>query len=94
MIAVVITRGWQTAKLLIVDKFCDGRAVATHEAPRIPRHIQCAEIHIKSINQHELSDEEFAEYQRLCSAESPDFIVDGPDYYAFLDYTMLYAVVA
>jgi demethylmenaquinone methyltransferase/2-methoxy-6-polyprenyl-1,4-benzoquinol methylase len=36
----------------------------------------------------ELSEEDWAEYQRLCLAESPDFILDVPDYYAFYTYSM------
>ena len=36
----------------------------------------------------ELSEEDWAEYQRLCLAESSDFILDLPDYYAFFTYSM------
>ena len=36
----------------------------------------------------ELSEEDWAEYQRLCLAESPEFILDLPDYYAFYTYSM------
>ena len=36
----------------------------------------------------ELSEEDWAEYQRLCLPESPDFILDIPDYYAFYTYSM------
>jgi len=36
----------------------------------------------------ELSEGEWAEYQRLCLAESPEFILDLPDYYAFFTYSM------
>ena len=36
----------------------------------------------------ELSEGDWAEYQRLCMAESPDFILDLPDYYAFYTYSM------
>ncbi|MCG7849929.1 MAG: hypothetical protein MIO93_12240, partial [ANME-2 cluster archaeon] len=36
----------------------------------------------------ELSEGDWAEYQRLCLAESPDFILDIPDYYAFYTYSM------
>jgi len=38
--------------------------------------------------QSELSEEDWAEFQRLCLAESPDFIMDLPDYYAFYTYSM------
>jgi len=38
--------------------------------------------------QSELSPEDWVEYQRLCQPESPDFIVDLPDYYAFFTYSM------
>ena len=36
----------------------------------------------------ELSEGDWAEYQRLCLAESPDFILNLPDYYAFFTYSM------
>jgi demethylmenaquinone methyltransferase/2-methoxy-6-polyprenyl-1,4-benzoquinol methylase len=36
----------------------------------------------------ELSEEDLAEFQRLCLAESPEFILDLPDYYAFYTYSM------
>ena len=33
------------------------------------------------------------EYERLCRPESPDFILDVPEYYAFFTYTMLSGIV-
>jgi len=36
----------------------------------------------------ELTQEDWAEYQRLCLPESPDFILNHPDYYAFFTYSM------
>lgn len=36
----------------------------------------------------ELSPGDRAEYQRLCLPESPDYILDHPDYYAFFTYSM------
>ena len=36
----------------------------------------------------ELSEGDWAEYQRLCLAESLEFIPDLPDYYAFFTYSM------
>lgn len=42
----------------------------------------------------ELTPEDWAEYQRLCLPESPDFIVDRPDYYAFFTYSMFHGQVA
>jgi ubiquinone/menaquinone biosynthesis C-methylase UbiE len=36
----------------------------------------------------ELSEGDRAEYQRLCLPESPEFIIDIPDYYAFYTYSM------
>ena len=36
----------------------------------------------------------WAEYQRLCLPESPDFILDHPDYYAFFTYSMFRGKVA
>jgi len=41
----------------------------------------------------ELSPEDWAEYQRLCLPESPDFILDHPDYYAFYTYSMFHGKV-
>ena len=38
--------------------------------------------------QPEVSEEDWAEYQRLCLPDSPDFILDRPDYYAFYTYSM------
>jgi demethylmenaquinone methyltransferase/2-methoxy-6-polyprenyl-1,4-benzoquinol methylase len=38
--------------------------------------------------QSELSEEDWIEYQRLCQPESPDFILNLPDYYAFFTYSM------
>jgi SAM-dependent methyltransferase len=36
----------------------------------------------------ELSPDDLAEFQRLCLPDSPDFILDLPDYYAFFTYSM------
>jgi demethylmenaquinone methyltransferase/2-methoxy-6-polyprenyl-1,4-benzoquinol methylase len=36
----------------------------------------------------ELSEGDWGEFQRLCLAESPEFILDLPDYYAFFTYSM------
>ena len=38
--------------------------------------------------QPEVSEEDWAEYQRLCQPDSPDFILNRPDYYAFYTYSM------
>ena len=38
--------------------------------------------------QPEVSKEDWAEYRRLCSPDSNDFILDRPDYYAFFTYSM------
>ncbi len=37
--------------------------------------------------------EDQAEYQRLCLPESPDFILDHPDYYALFTYSMFHGKV-
>jgi len=42
----------------------------------------------------ELSEGDRAEFQRLCLAESPEFILDLPDYYAFYTYSMFRGQVA
>ena len=42
----------------------------------------------------ELTPEDRAEYQRLCLPESPNFVVDHPDYYAFFTYSMFRGRVA
>jgi demethylmenaquinone methyltransferase/2-methoxy-6-polyprenyl-1,4-benzoquinol methylase len=41
----------------------------------------------------ELGQEDLAEYRRLCQPESPDFIVDHSDYYAFFTYSMFHGQV-
>ena len=38
--------------------------------------------------EQEVSQEDWTEFNRLCQPESPDFILNDPDYYAFLTYTM------
>jgi ubiquinone/menaquinone biosynthesis C-methylase UbiE len=44
--------------------------------------------------QSELTPEDWREFQRLCRPESPDFILDLPDYYAFFTYSMFRGKVA
>lgn len=41
----------------------------------------------------ELGQEDWACYQRLCLPESPDFILDRPDYYAFFTYSIFCGTV-
>jgi demethylmenaquinone methyltransferase/2-methoxy-6-polyprenyl-1,4-benzoquinol methylase len=43
--------------------------------------------------QPEVSQEDWAEYQRLCEPESPGFILNLPDYYAFFTYSMFWGKV-
>lgn len=38
----------------------------------------------------ELSPDDLTEFQRLCLADSPDFILNLPDYHAFFTYTMFW----
>ena len=38
--------------------------------------------------QPDVSEEDWAEYQRLCRPDSPDFILNRQDYYAFYTYSM------
>jgi hypothetical protein len=42
----------------------------------------------------ELSPEEWEEYQRLSQPQSPDFILNQADYYAFFTYSMFRGTVA
>ena len=42
----------------------------------------------------ELTQEDWSEYQRLCLPESPEFILNHPDYYAFFTCSMFYGKVA
>ena len=42
----------------------------------------------------ELVPEEAAEFRRLCKPESPDFLLDHPDYYAFFTETLFWCKVA
>jgi hypothetical protein len=43
--------------------------------------------------QPEVTPEDWAELQRLCQPESPDFILNLPDYYAFITYSLFYGRV-
>jgi ubiquinone/menaquinone biosynthesis C-methylase UbiE len=42
----------------------------------------------------ELAEEDRAEYRRLCLRESPDFVLNHPDYYSFFTYSMFSGKVA
>ena len=42
----------------------------------------------------EVTPEDWAKFQRLCQPESPDFILNLPDYYAFITYSLFYGKVA
>ena len=42
----------------------------------------------------ELSSDDLAEFQRLCLPDSPDFILNLPDYYAFFTYTVFWGKTA
>ena len=44
--------------------------------------------------QSELSEEDWVDYQRLCIPESPDFILNHPDYYGFFTYSMFLGQVS
>ena len=44
--------------------------------------------HFRKWLKSELSKEDRKEYRRLCLPDSPDFILNIPDYYAFFTYTM------
>jgi len=41
----------------------------------------------------QVSEEDLAEYQRLCNPESSDFILNLPDYYAFFTYSVFWGRV-
>ena len=41
----------------------------------------------------ELAPEDWAEYQQFCQPDSPDFILDLPDYYAFFTYSLFHGKV-
>jgi ubiquinone/menaquinone biosynthesis C-methylase UbiE len=60
--------------------------------------LRCALIDLLSQRwpgvESELTQEDWAEHQRLCLPESPDLIVDHPDYYAFITYSMFRGRVA
>ena len=42
----------------------------------------------------EVSPDDWAEFRRLCDPSSPDLILNLPDYYAFLTYSLFYGTVA
>jgi demethylmenaquinone methyltransferase/2-methoxy-6-polyprenyl-1,4-benzoquinol methylase len=41
----------------------------------------------------EVTTEDWAEFQRLCQPKSPDFILNLPDYYAFITYSLFWGKV-
>jgi demethylmenaquinone methyltransferase/2-methoxy-6-polyprenyl-1,4-benzoquinol methylase len=41
----------------------------------------------------ELSEKDWDTYRQLCLPDSPDFILDHPDYYAFFTYSLFYGTV-
>ncbi|MGD8846007.1 MAG: methyltransferase domain-containing protein [Desulfobacteraceae bacterium] len=42
----------------------------------------------------EMSEDDYSEFKRLCHPDSPDFILNFPDYYGFFTYTMFHGKVA
>ena len=44
--------------------------------------------------QKEVSEDDWGEYERLCLPDSPDFILNCPDYCAFFTYTLFHGKVA
>ena len=42
----------------------------------------------------EVAPEDWTQFQRLCQPESPDFILNLPDYYAFITYSLFWGKVA
>jgi len=44
-------------------------------------------------SENEVPQDDWNEFNRICRPESPDFILNNPDYYAFLTYTMFYGKV-
>ncbi len=42
----------------------------------------------------ELSEDDYMEFKRICHPDSPDFILNCPDYYGFFTYTMFHGKVA
>jgi SAM-dependent methyltransferase len=44
--------------------------------------------------QAEVGEEDWEEYQRLCRPDSPDFLLNCPDYYAFFTETLFHGKVA
>ena len=48
------------------------------------------EIRWGGVRESEVPAETWAEYQRLCREDSPEFILNRPDYYAFFTYSMFH----
>ena len=44
--------------------------------------------------ERELSSDDLSEFRRLCRPDSPDFILNLPDYYAFFTYTLFWGKIA
>jgi hypothetical protein len=48
---------------------------------------------LRSAIQSEVTQGDWAEFQRLCQPESRDFILNLPDYYPFLSYSLFHGKV-
>lgn len=53
----------------------------------------CFSMFWENLESH-VSSDDWDAYQRLCDPESEDFILNSPDYYGFLTYTLFYGRVA
>ena len=53
----------------------------------------CFQMFFGNLEPH-VSQEDWALFQRLCNSESGDYLLNRPDYYCFLNYSMFYGRVA
>jgi ubiquinone/menaquinone biosynthesis C-methylase UbiE len=76
---------------------CNAETFATSVRPPLSREIRDALVELLRERwpnvAPELAPDDLAEFQRLCSPDSPDFILDLRDYYAFFTCTMFWGKV-
>lgn len=86
---VLRARGWFQAAGLVDVK---AHTVAGDISAPLSSEIREAMISLLDMRWHgaevELKGDDRTEYERLCQPDSPDFILNLPDYYAFFTYTM------
>ena len=81
----------------VADKMLEGFHIDTTSGALLEGNIYKAMLSLFDMRwsgvEKELAKEEQIEFRRLCKSESPDFILNHPDYYAFFTYSMFWGIV-